>query len=89
MLCFTKNNELFSGMVREEMITMEEALTRLREANKLPEDFLAEFVARAWCEIHPISRGTISCGEKHEKTDNKTLHLTPKARAFFTSAISV
>ncbi len=34
-LGFTKNNELFSGMVREEMITMEKALTRLREANKL------------------------------------------------------
>ena len=38
--------------------------------------------------MHPISRGTISCGEKHEKTDNKTLHLTPKARAFFSLAIS-
>ena len=45
MLGFTKNNELFSGMVREEMITKEEALTRLREVNKLQEDFLAEFVA--------------------------------------------
>jgi hypothetical protein len=37
--------------------------------------------------MHPISRGTISCGEKHEKTDNKTLHLTPKARAFLAFAI--
>ena len=45
MLGFTKDDELFSDMVREEMITMEEALTRLCEANKLPEDFLAEFVA--------------------------------------------
>jgi len=35
MLGFTKNNELFSGMVKEEMITIEEALTKLREANKL------------------------------------------------------
>ena len=47
MLGFTKNNELFSGMVREEMITMEKALTKLREANKLQEDFLAEVVAEA------------------------------------------
>ena len=68
---------------------MEEALTRLREANKLPEDFLAEFVARAWRKIHPISRGTISCSAKHEKTDNKTLHRTPKAGAFFAFTISV
>ena len=45
MLGFTKNDEFFSDMVREEMITMEEALTRLREANKLPEGFLAGFVA--------------------------------------------
>ena len=45
MLGFTKNDELFSGMVREKMIAMEEALTRLCEANKLPEDFLAKFVA--------------------------------------------
>ena len=44
MLGFTKNNELFSGMVREEMITMEETLTKLREVNKLQEDFLAEFM---------------------------------------------
>ena len=35
MLGFTKNDELFSDMVREEMITMEETLTRLHEANKL------------------------------------------------------
>jgi len=35
MLGFTKNDEFFSDMVREEMITMEKALTRLREANKL------------------------------------------------------
>ena len=35
MLGFTKNNELFSCMAREKMIMMEEALTRLREANKL------------------------------------------------------
>ena len=35
MLGFTKNDELFSDMVREEMITMEEALARLHEANKL------------------------------------------------------
>ena len=34
-------------MVREEMITMDEALTKLREANKLPEDFLVEFVAES------------------------------------------
>ena len=45
MLGFTKNNEFFSGMVREEMITMEEALTRLREADNLQEYFLAEFMA--------------------------------------------
>ena len=32
-------------MAREEMITMEEALTGLCEANKLPENFLSEFVA--------------------------------------------
>jgi hypothetical protein len=30
---------------REEVITREEALTRLRKTNKLLEDFLAEFVA--------------------------------------------
>ena len=47
MLGFTKNNELFSGMVREEMITIEKTLTKLREANKLQEDFLAEVVAEA------------------------------------------
>jgi len=45
MLGFTKNNELFSGMVREEMITMEESLTRLREADKLQEYLLTEFMA--------------------------------------------
>ena len=45
MLGFTKNNEFFSDMVREEMITMEEALTRLREADNLQEEFLAEFMA--------------------------------------------
>ena len=37
--------ELFSDMVREEMITMEEALTRLSEADNLQENFLAEFMA--------------------------------------------
>ena len=47
MLGFTKNDELFSGMVREEMIIMEKALTKLREANKLQEDFLAEVVEEA------------------------------------------
>ena len=52
MLDFTKNNELFSGMVREKMITMEEAPTRLREAKKLPKDFLAEFVAELWRKIY-------------------------------------
>ena len=43
MLGFTKNNELFSDMVREEMITMKEALTKLCEADNLQEDILAEF----------------------------------------------
>ena len=33
-------------MAGEEMIAMEKALTRLCEANKLPENFLAEFVAK-------------------------------------------
>ena len=47
MLGFTKNNEFLSGMVREEMITIEKVLTKLREANKLQEDFLAEVVAEA------------------------------------------
>lgn len=42
---FEKNNEFFSGMVREEIITMKKALIRLCEANKFSEDFLAEFVA--------------------------------------------
>jgi len=37
--------QFFSDMVREEMITMEEALTRLREAYNLQEYFLVEFMA--------------------------------------------
>ena len=88
MLGFTRNNEFFSGVVREEMITVEEALTRLREANKLLEDFFAEFVAKH--DINsPDFAWAISCGEKHEETDNKSLHLTPKAWAFLAFAISV
>jgi hypothetical protein len=47
MLGFTKNDEFLSGMVREKMITIEKALTKLREANKLQENFLAEVVAEA------------------------------------------
>ena len=47
MLGFTKNKEFFSGMVREDKITMEEAMTKLCGANKLQDDFLAEFVAEA------------------------------------------
>ena len=65
MLGFTKNNELFSGIVREKMIAMEEALTRLCEANKLPEAFLAEFVA--WHEIHPTSRGLFPVAKSKRK----------------------
>lgn len=44
-LGFSKNDEILSGMVREGMITREEALARLRKVNELPKDFLAEFVA--------------------------------------------
>ena len=88
MLGFTKNNKLFSGMVREEMITMEEDLTRLHEANKLPEGFLAGFVAEHGIKS-PDFAWAVSCGEKHEQTDNKTLHRTSKASAFLASAISV
>ena len=54
-------------MAREEMITMEEALTRLREANKLQEDFLAEFVAESWREIHPTSRGLFPVAKSTRK----------------------
>jgi hypothetical protein len=44
-LGFTKNDDNLSGMVREGMITREEALTRLSKFNDLPESYLAEFVA--------------------------------------------
>ena len=74
MLDFTKNNELFSGMVREKMITMEEAPTRLREANKLQEDFLAEFVAEHDINLSDLA-WAVSCGEKHERTDNQALEM--------------
>jgi len=86
MLGLPKNNELFSGMAREKMITIEEALTRLREDNKLLEDFLAEFVAEH--DINsPDFAWAVSCGGKHEETDNNALHRTPKASAFLAFAI--
>ena len=73
---------------REEVITREEALTRLRKTNKLLEDFLAEFVAEH--DINsPDFAWAVSCSEKHEETDNNMFHLTPKARAFLASAILV
>ena len=67
---------------------MEEVLTRPHEANKLLEDFFAEFAAKH--DVNPPDLAwAVSCGEKHEKTDNKSLHLTPKAWAFLAFAISV
>jgi len=63
MLGFTKNNEFFSDMVREEMITMEETLTRPREADNLQENFLAKFMAEhgvkfTWLrvELSPVTK---------------------------------
>jgi hypothetical protein len=43
-LGFTKNDELISNMVRENMITREEALKRLENDNTIPQEFLAEFL---------------------------------------------
>jgi tRNA(Ile)-lysidine synthase TilS/MesJ len=44
MLGFTKNDELISNMLRENMITREEALKRLENDNIIPQEFLAEFL---------------------------------------------
>jgi hypothetical protein len=42
-LGFTKNDALMSRMIRENMVTREEALRRLEDDNKIPEQFLTAF----------------------------------------------
>lgn len=53
-LGFTKNDELLSGMIRENMITREEALKRLEHDNIISRKFLADFLAELGIEIQEL-----------------------------------
>jgi hypothetical protein len=53
-LGFTKNDELLSGMIRANMITRQNALKRLRNDNKLPIQFLSEFLLEQNLNISEI-----------------------------------
>jgi hypothetical protein len=66
-LGFTKNDELLSGMVREGMISREEALARLRRTNELPEEFLAAFVGEHGIEFTQL-REACSRWRKNQET---------------------
>lgn len=51
---FTKNNELLSGMIREDMITREGALVRLEHDNKISSQFLADFLSQYEIELGEV-----------------------------------
>jgi len=52
---FTKNDELLSNMVRENMITREEALERLASENVVPEQFVIEFLDGLGLDFHDLN----------------------------------
>ena len=53
-LGFTKNDELLSGMIREGMITIKDALERLENDNYLSREFLTEFLPELGLELHDL-----------------------------------
>lgn len=53
-LGFTKNDELLSGMIREDMITRKGALERLENDNYLSRQFLTEFLAELGLELYDL-----------------------------------
>ena len=53
-LGFTKNDELLSGMIRENMITREEALKRLEHDNIISKKHLADFLNELGIEIQEL-----------------------------------
>jgi len=53
------------------------ALSPTEIDSKLPKDFLSEFVAEHGINS-PDFAWPVSCGEKHERTDNKTLLVPSK-----------
>jgi hypothetical protein len=60
---FTKNDELLSGMIRENMITREEALERLAEENIIPEQFVIEFFDELGLDYHGLDTALKSAKE--------------------------
>jgi hypothetical protein len=53
-LGFTKNAELLSGMIREGMITRDEALARLANDNYVSRPFFTEFLRELGLELHDL-----------------------------------
>ena len=68
MLGFTKNNELFSDMVRRGDDHEERSYDKLCEDSKLPEDFLAEFVAAYSVEFTRLRAGCFLCRKARENS---------------------
>jgi tRNA(Ile)-lysidine synthase TilS/MesJ len=70
MLGFTKNDEILSGMIKENMITREEALTRLESENAISQKFLAEFLDELGVSFSDLD---ISLKEYEKATGSMTI----------------
>ncbi|MGD2105738.1 MAG: asparagine synthase-related protein [Anaerolineae bacterium] len=63
-LGFTKNVELLSGMIREGMLTRDEALERLKRDDYLSAQFLDRFVSELGIQLHELERALADYRER-------------------------
>lgn len=67
---FTKNDELLGGMIRDNMITREDALERLASENVYPEQFVVEFLDELGLDYHDLDVALRRAQDSHRREWN-------------------